>query len=551
MKTVIFGIDGAAPELVNRWINSGDLPNLKTISEKGFFGEMKSVIPPYSGPAWTSFSTGKNPGKHGIGDFVFRKPGTYQRRIVTSQDFDDERIWDIFSRNGLTSIVMNVPVTYPVNKIKGVQISGLLTPGRQEGWCYPKELVEKMEKEIGGYKILADKSHSYDPDHARECYEDITQTEEKRAKATKYLINNVEWDFLLVVFNSTDFIQHFYWSFVNEEFDEKQPWKNAVKGSYKQADRIIGELIKELDEETNIFVVSDHGFGPMKGVMYLNTWLLKNGYLKIKNSFTSRLRKSAFLLGWNAEKIWDFLDKIKLGWLPGHIGKNRRQRESMLNKFFLSPKDVDWKNTKAHAYGLMGQIFLNVKGRDSEGIINSENEYQRVKEELKEKLMKIEHPKGNKIVTDVYEKNEIYKGDKKDRLADLLVELDKFAIGAYPGMLGSKSILTPPPQHRSGVHRRNGMIMGAGPDIKKEKNRSTDCSIMDVAPTILHLFNLPIPKDIDGRVLKEIFKNNSDVNTREVKYSEPKRRQEMKAGKLKEEEKKIIRERLKNLGYVE
>lgn len=541
MKTIIFGIDGAAPELVNRWIISGELPNLKNISKKGFFAKLKSTMPPFTGPAWTSFATGKNPGKHGIGDFT-KKQGNYERRVITSGDIKDERIWDILSRKGLSSIVINVPPTYPVKKMKGVQISCMLSPGKKKGWCYPENLIKKMEKNIGEYKILAEKAQSYNPGHEKEFYKDITETEEKRAKAVKYLINSLDWDFLMVVFNSTDFIQHFMWDTLNTEISvEGKPWRNAVKNAYKQVDRLIGEIVDKLEEKANVFIMSDHGFGPMEGMIYLNTWLFKNGYLKIRKSVFSQIKKYMFLMGWNAQSIWKFLDKVGLGWLPGMVGKNKRKEEALINKLFLSQKDVDWKNTQAYAYGLMGQIYINA---DEES-----REYQKIKAGLKKDISNIKNEKGEKIVTNIYEKNNIYKGEKKKMLADLIVEVKNMAINAYPGILGSTSILTQPPQHRSGTHRKDGIFLGFGPDIKNKKNNSRR-NITDITPTILHLMGYKVPEDMDGHILKGIFRRNSDPYKRKVKYCKPKYRKK-EAKNFEKEEEEAIKKRLRSLGYTE
>lgn len=538
MKVIIFGLDGAEPSLVKRWIKSKELPNLKKLSEKGCLGKLDSVLPPFTGPAWVSFATGKNPGKHGIGDFT-KKQGNYERRVINSQDFDDKRLWDILSDNNYSCGVINVPGTYPVNSINGVQISGLLTPKDGKEWIYPKNIIRKMEKSIGKYKILADKFVGFEPSRKKEYYKNIINTEKKRGKAIKYLTKNINWNLFVIVFNSTDFIQHFFWKYME---NKNSKWKNCVKKSYQQLDNLIGEFI---DENTNIFVISDHGFGPMKGMIDLNTWLFKKGYLKIRKNFVSQFKKRIFMRGWNPDNVLNFLEKFKLSGKPGEI--DRKKREELLNKLFLSYKDIDWEKTKAYSAGLMGQIFINLENREPRGNVKS-CEYHELKREIKDELKKMKDDKGNKIITNVYDKEEIYEGDKKDELPDLLVESGNLSIESYPGAFGSSSILTYPLQNKSGTHRKKGIFIASGPDIKNIR-KENEFKLIDITPTVLYLMECSVPKDMDGKVLKDIISDKSKIKNKPIKYSKPKKR--ALKGNFTKEKDYEIKERLRKLGYVE
>src|SRR3989344_9181209 len=151
-KVFVFGIDGCSFDLVKQWEN--DLPNIKNLIKNGVSGYLHTVIPMLTPPGWTSFSTGKNPGKHNIFDFF--KVKNYKKELINSYDRKAESVWDILSRNNKKTIVMNLPSTYPPQPLNGIMICGAETPSIKSDFTYPREYKEKIFKLNPDYKTGVD-----------------------------------------------------------------------------------------------------------------------------------------------------------------------------------------------------------------------------------------------------------------------------------------------------------------------------------------------------------------------------------------------------------
>jgi predicted AlkP superfamily phosphohydrolase/phosphomutase len=112
-RVLVIGLDGGTFDLIEPWAASGDLPALGKLMRDGSFGRLRTVIPPMTAPAWTSFGTGTNPGKHGLYDWIARKAGTYRFLPVTALDCRVPTMYQILSQIGRRVLAMNVPMTYP------------------------------------------------------------------------------------------------------------------------------------------------------------------------------------------------------------------------------------------------------------------------------------------------------------------------------------------------------------------------------------------------------------------------------------------------------
>ena len=149
-KIVVIGVDGGDPELFNKWINEKKLPIFEKIKQNGVSGKLKSTTPPFSAPAWTSIVTGCNPGKHGI--YGFETTGTLEPHLINSRHRKMPAIWNYLTAINKTNIIINVPVTYPPENIRGVMITGLLTPSSDAMFTYPNEIKARLhENDLGVY----------------------------------------------------------------------------------------------------------------------------------------------------------------------------------------------------------------------------------------------------------------------------------------------------------------------------------------------------------------------------------------------------------------
>ena len=273
----------------------------------------------------------------------------------------------------------------------------------------------------------------------------------------------------------------------------------------------MANLLSSINKDTNIFIVSDHGFGPVEYQFNMNEWLIKEGYLKLINQ---KNKNGNILLS-----IANSTKKMGLSSLARKILKvlplklSGSIKDSLANSKFEN-LDIDWKNTKAFAYSVCGTIWLNIRERESEGLLNP-SEYDKVRDEIiwKLKNLKINGQKGN---IQVFKKEEIYpKAELGDSLPDLVLLPTDDGIHTSSSDIGFGEIFTK--SNGGGNHRLKGIFLAYGKDIKKGY-KIEGAKIYDIAPTILHLFGLPIPNNMDGRVLTEIFEPDSELKKEKPVY---------------------------------
>lgn len=550
-------MDGASPDLIERWMD--DLPNLKKIKENGVFGSLNSTIPPFSCPAWNCFMTGKNPGKIGIFDFqvgLGQFDVSSYPAIVNLTYQDSLSFWDIISDVGLKVGIINVPLTYPPTELNGFMVSGFLTPPDATDYTYPEELRDEIYRFIPNYEPTEFVEMTA-PELMRRREEGFLDANslciENTSRISDYLLRNKRWDVFVTVFTPLDRLQHYFWHHMDEnhpKYDESQAqkYRNVIKDFYQKLDGIIGELEGKLDEETNIIIMSDHGFGPAYGYFHINNFLRESGFLSVEKPGRIKVLSNYILKG--SKHLLRFIAKLGIlelpfikgailgekSWIRKLTPKNiKLEHPYMRSRSFL---DIDWKNTKAYAFG-NNKIFINLKGRESKGIIEEGDEYEKIVRELKDALYGVRSPlTGKPLFAKIYEKKEIYKGKHTKEAPDLVVMGKEISFKMGTG----KGEVFEIPGLQSGDHRQEGLIMMKGPDIKGGKRISAD--ILDIAPTVLYMEGIAIPSDIDGRVLKEVL--NIDY---EIEYQEPISR-EKDVHKYSEEENIELQKRLKGLGYM-
>jgi len=267
-KVIIIGLDGATFDLIAPWANEGKLPNFKKLMKKGTWGELESTIPHVTPPAWTSMTTGKNPAKHGIFEFMGmeRTNDEWEFRLYTSRNKKTKEIWNYLGNK--KSIVINLPLTYPPYKINGLMVTGMLTPDTDSNFTYPKELKKEILKLFPSYKIELNWSEY--KGKKQKFLKDLYKMTDERIKLFWYFLK-MDWQFFFFVFIGTDRIQHIIWD------------DNELLKYYMYLDEFLGELMKKIkNEDTYLFLVSDHGFSKVKKEVYINTFFVQEGYLSLK-----------------------------------------------------------------------------------------------------------------------------------------------------------------------------------------------------------------------------------------------------------------------------
>jgi predicted AlkP superfamily phosphohydrolase/phosphomutase len=505
-KVVVVGLDGATLDVIRPLVRRGWLPNLARIMEEGVHGELRSTTHPITPQAWTSFLTGKNAGKHGILDFSRRKRDSYDIELINASTRKAESIFSILSKAGKTVGAIAIPFTFPPEKVNGFMLSGMDAPGEDARTVYPQVLYNEIKNHFGHYHIHLASPVGRKIDQAK-FWADIKTEDKNRTEISKYLMNKYACDLFMTVYNNTDRVAHQHLdqkTFDSIEIGGRINDEDLLIKTYSNTDFHLGELIACVGQDTSVIVMSDHGSGPIKRVFYLNGWLEKMGLLRYKKKRPQPLNNVLSQARFLAKR---FLPRAAKNFIETQFGGIRDKVESR-----LSFSHIDWEKTKAYGFGMYGNIFINLKGREPNGIIEPGREYENVCDQIVEKLGGLEDPDtGERIVTKVYRRQELYEGPYVEDAPDLLIGWKDYSYyTSVAPMKEADEIFGPhvnidcSEYKHVGTHRLNGTFMAMGANIKKGLEIS-DAGICDVAPTILYVLGEPVPKDMDGRILSEIF----------------------------------------------
>ncbi len=549
-KVLVIGLDGVPLSLIEGWAKEGLLPTFQQVIEGGATGLLKSTVPPTSGPSWSSFMTGKNPGKTGIYDFLYRREGGYIFPPVNANRRDGKSLWRLLSEEGKRVGVVNVPMSYPVEEVNGFLISGWMTPYSARDFIYPPELHRELEEVVGNYRIYP--TETFAEERKESFFEACDSLLDLRTKTALYLMDRQPWDFFMNVFFDTDRVLHQLWHYL----DPDHPWRRGgdkedksgpVKRYFQQVDRAVGEILSRADDDTLVFIMSDHGMGPAHNFIVLNNWLLDTGLLKLKDDPLRWLKRGLFRAGFTLRNVHKIADRLGLAKHAEY--KGLYSMDYLMKLVFLSFLDVDWPHSKAYSFGRhLGSIYINLKGREPEGAVPPE-EYEVVREEIVQLAKEFVDPRtGEPLIGQILRREELYQGPHLDWAPDLILR-PKDERNIFFGLADFGSNITVDTVYRySGMHRDHGMLMMKGKPVRKGA-RIEGANIVDLAPTILYALGLPIPQDMDGRPLREAFQEEY-VKSLSPAYSEIGSGRELKDTGYTEEGEKEIEERLRGLGYL-
>lgn len=511
-KVLVIGLDGAPFPLIEEWADKNLLPNLAALIKGGSFGVLQSTIPVHSPTAWASFITGMNPGKHGVFDFVRREADSYRLQVVRANQIAGASLWQWLSENGRMVGVMNVPMTYPPESVNGFLITGLGTPDYVD-YTSPPELSQTLN--AAGYRV--NKKFFFTPDRADEWLNDIYEITDLHGETAVRLMQENPWDFFMVVFRNTDEICHFFW----HHMDPTHPWHNpsapehhrqAILKLYQQVDAWVGKLKAAAGGETDIIVMSDHGAGPLYKDVFINEWLWQKGWLKLREETQTQQQRLTWLrkLGLTRKNISDILTRLHLHRLEVFIKK------ILGDKIYVLPRDerpefmhaIDWSQTKAYSYGYYGQIFINLQGREPEGIVAPGAEYESLRQQIAHELKQLVDPgDGRPIIDHIMLKETLYHGPFLETAPDMLAIMRNFTYMTRKGyeFANQRGLLFKEPYTaESGSHRLEGILIAAGPNMAPQV-KLPQKKIQDLTPTILTLLNCPIPDNMDGEVITEML----------------------------------------------
>ena len=506
-KVVVIGLDGARLDLLYKWCRQGYLPNLSKMIFNGVNGNLKSVLPIHSFPAWTSLSTGVIPPKHGIYDALLRKNKDYHRIPPSSRFIKVKRFWEILDDMGYCCGVINVPVTYPPKPLKnGIIVSCVLTPSINHVFAHPKSVMKMLYNQK--YKILPNAKPG-----TKKYIKEVHEILEKQYDLVKWFMKNYNWDCIFWVIMSTEMLHHHYASFIDKKHPLYNPtFENIVKELYIKIDAYVGNLISDISEDFILFLVSDHGFAPYYGTIYMNAFLKKWGFLKTKNKL--------YLIKYKVLNLLKSYGKVFYKYLP----KDIQERAIKITGFGASEFTldlIDWSKTKAYVATLDGHIFINLKGREKGGIVEK-NEYESVVNEIINKI--INEPKLKDIIEEVKRKNDIYgEGKYLDFVPDIFMifknaNTKPFKIRTDPFAKNLIEYNLKQFNENIGYHTLYGTFVAYGKNIKS--GYRINANILDITPTILATFGIKIPHYVDGIVLNNIFDNPNKILNGNMNISE-------------------------------
>jgi predicted AlkP superfamily phosphohydrolase/phosphomutase len=517
----VLGFDGIPWNLIERWSATGDLPSFARLLEEGAAGPLTSTTPPTTPLAWPSIATGVFPDGHGIYGFR-RLTADHGHRMNTSTDVRQPELWDVLS----PAVVGNVPMTYPPTALDGRMVSGMMTPSLDERFTHPESLADEIRERIPDYRIGLDWSRY----HGREAelVDEITSLVEARRELMRLLMDYSDWRLFFFVYTAPDRLQHLVWE------------ESTLLEHYRLLDDVLGEVLDHVSErDATLYVVSDHGFGPLDRLVSVNTLLEREGYLSRRDRSGTR---SVFArAGLTKDRVRALIDRLGVDEetlvdrLPGSVV----QRVATSVPGDHGRFDVDFGATQAFLYG-EGGLYVNDTDRFEDGCV-SPREVPAVKREVTGLLSELTDPATGEPALFVHDGDELLPTD--ETAPDLVV-------ASRPGYEARTSLgdeVFSDAGATAANHRPEGVFLAWGPDVQPGATPE-DASVVDVAPTVLHGLGEPVPEQADGRVLSEVFAPESSPATRPVR-TRAYVTSRTEAGD--EDDFDSVEQRLRGLGYLD
>ncbi len=539
-RVYVVGFDGATWRFIRPLIDKGEMPHFARLIEEGAQGELTSTIPFQSAAAWVTFMTGKNSGKTGV--YMFQDYDalsySYVGRTANSRYFSGQTIFDAVGRLGGTVAAVRVPISYPAWPVNGIMVSGFPTPGDTADSFYPPELREEVS-----FVGEADP-----PDFRLLTTDQQVQTLETHMDRVSRLIETVmqkTYDLFVVVHRVPDPIHHFFIKFVDPETpaytpEAAQRWGDVVDGFYRRMDAALGETLDRLGPDDTIFVISDHGgaITPPRQ-LNLNVWLAQQGLLVPKQRTKSI-----------TERLYALNQKL----IPSRIRSILRRHapravQGELRDLWQGLQVIDFSRTQAYMFPMkcppLTGVVINVRGRQPEGTVAPEA-YETFRERIMRNLADLRDPRtGEPIVQAVYKREDLYHGEFVERAPDIIVWCNylykegPFAEGPLVNQVPFDELEQVP-----GSHDEKGIFLAKGPGIAKGK-LIEGAHLIDVTPTILHAMELPVPSDMDGSVLQDIFESSREAESVDLSLE-----RQSAESYLSEDEEQLIKDKLKGWGYM-
>lgn len=507
-------------------LDSGDLPNLQALLECGAYGDCLSTVPSHSWCAWPSFMTGLNPAGHAVFDILEHKPGASKRLPVTYRSIKARTVFDDLTDAGKTSLAVNIPLTFPAPELRGKVVAGGVLPASRS-YTYPLELQQELDARapfpVNGMSWTTFRNR---PEAFLEECADIT---EKRQKSFEYLLDTTKWDFGVLVYVSTDRIQHCLMEYVHPEHPaypelKDTPVAKQTRAIYQQLDAGLARLLERTTDDDLVIFMSDHGHQACTRTCTMDRILGHLGFLEFgRGSFAFNL----------------------IRWGPGRrIARRIYDIFKLHGRISIPASPIEWSKTRAYTSVVStGEgVSVNLRGREPQGIVDPKD-FEKVRDEVADALTSLRDPDtGNAPIAKIYRKEEVLSGRFLDTAPDLLlVPAPFYSLTHAKGMIEQADWL-------SGDHRLEGVIVATGPEVTAGPLRET-AELIDLGPTALAALGVPTAIERDGKVLTSLAGEGARL---QLAGAEARARAEAAAGSgLSSDEEGEIEDHLRGLGYVE
>lgn len=498
---VVIGLDAAEPSLVEQWSGEGRLPVLRFLRSEGAWIRLESGGEISSTSVWPSIYTGTHPGKHGIYYLLQIPREKEQLELVQPEQCGFLPFWTNLDKSGKSSIIVDVPFSYPLSMTNGIQISDW---GSYERYWAPRsnppEILSEISRRFGPYPFGPEMSRDapLSPRDFRRVRAQLLEGVALKGKVIRWLMANRPWDFFMAAFGEAHPAGHYFWKFhaadnLARHASTPGEFRSAIGDIYQAIDEQIGKIIEGLDKHTTLAIVSGHGMGPNHVGWHLLPQILSKLGLsangapngppgRVEGSPLSRLR-ALVPENWRrrlSRRLPEGVrDRLRTHWVNSGIDWSR-------DRAFSLPTDS------------LGFIRVNLKGREPNGLVEPGDEYDKVLSKISDPLKRLNHARSHSpVVREVFRTDEIFPGPERDRLPDLIVtwEDEKEINAAHLPELGTvQSALSDP---RSGNHRPRGFAFLYGAGI--QRGQLSQGHLLDIAPTILSYFGLRPPSYMDGR----------------------------------------------------
>ncbi len=532
-RTFLVGLDGATFSVLDPLMEQGVMPFLKSFLAEGARGGLRSIIPPLTPPAWTSLMTGRTPGQHGVFDF-FRLDSRENRyiRFFNSSDVGCETIFSLASSHELPVTVLNFPSMFPAPRLKGYVVPGWIPWKQLRLACWPEDLLDRFKTDVPSFnqrELAMDIKLEAKATEGIADYQEYgpwielhTRRERNWLEILRYLDSRDPSALTAVLFDGVDKLQHLCWRFLRPEDDRPLESDSELRLQelcltyFRELDGVLQAICSLAGPDGTVILASDHGFGPTFEVFHLNAWLAQNGYL-----------------AWS-EKA---LPEVQ----PALLGVEQVARHTWM---------LDWSRTTAFAATPTSNGIHIVVSEDGRTPGVPRAQYHSFRRKLMDDLQGFRDPaSGQPVVAEIWTREQVFSGPNSEMAPDLTLTLRD---GGLVSILPADEILRRR-QNVAGAHRPVGVFAAKGPWIKRGVDAS-ELSLLDVAPLALYSLNLPVPKEMQGRVPAQIIEASA-LAARPVRFENAPQAATVTAdhggGVLSAEDEQTVLERLRDLGYIE